>query len=375
MRILVVRQDDRLGNLLLLVPFLRSLRLAQPSAEIALLTGDEYTDLEAAFPWVDRWVVQEKRRHRRAPWLFPGWLRSLRGAGWDLAFEMSNHNTHSYYNCVLTVASGAPFRVGFDEPRNAGVLTHPVPPPDPHLPFALAPLALLEAAGLPVVSAAPTLALPGSRSARLQAFLDESLADAPYVVLHVGGRGGKSWPLEAWTRLVARLHDLPAVLVLVGGPDEIGRMEDLRRRDLQGASQAVVAPALGLTDLGHLISGAGVYVGCDTGVMHLAAALGTPTVALFFRSNPLHYAPLGATHRTVLLADPYDACRVWDRELAGVERSRLVVVTSSGEASRQGVPEVGPRAEAAIEAAIAELVPTAPERRARLAERRKDVPR
>lgn len=359
LRLLVVRQDNRLGNLVLLVPFLRALRLALPSAEIAFLTGDGYPELEGAFPWVDRWIVQEKRRHRRNPWLFPLWLRDLRKGGWHVAFEMSNHNTHSYYNCVLTAASGAPFRVGFDEPRNAGVLSHPVPVPDPRLPFALAPLAILAAAGLPTLPSAPRLVLQQRPSPPLERFLRESVAGAGYLVLHVGGRGGKSWPLEAWTDLVARLRaGNSAPLVLVGGPDEIERMDDLRRSDVRGNPNVFVAPALGLSDLAHLIGGAAVYVGCDTGVMHLAAALGTSTVALFFRSNPLHYAPLGHHHRTVLLADPYRAADAWDVPLAGVERSRLLVAAEPGEASARGIPEVGTGALSIIEEAILELCGT-----------------
>lgn len=377
LRLLVVRQDNRLGNLILMIPFLRALRAALPDAEIALLSGEAYADLVSSFPWVDRWIVQEKRQHALRPWLFPRWIQGLRATGWDAAFEMSNHNTHSYYNCVLTVASGAPIRIGFDEPRNANSLTHPIAPPDSRIPFSLAPLEMLRAAGLPAQAEPPVLRPTAPRSARLEAFLREVVAGAEYAVVHVGGRGGKAWPLEAWTRLVPKLRELGSPrIVLIGGPDEIDRMTELRRRndetttaafrgrgdatewdDQAGKPGEIVAPLFGLSDLAHLLAGAVYYLGCDTGVMHLSAAVGTPTVALFFRSNPLQYAPLGPAHRTVLLADPYDAGgRSWDVPFPGLVRSPLFRVPTDAESSAAGIPVVDATADRSILDAVARVL-------------------
>jgi ADP-heptose:LPS heptosyltransferase len=172
-------------------------------------------------------------------------------------------------------------------------------------------------------------------------------------------------------------------IVLVGGPDEIDRMDDLRKRggllpeadNAAGAAatdstpesgqgmpraperQELVAPLFGLSDLARLLQGAAYYIGCDTGVMHLAAAVGTPTIALFFRSNPLHYAPLGTGHYTVLLADPYGANDGdWEVAVSGVERSRLLVVPTEPEGSGRGIPVTGPLADSAILAAVGEIL-------------------
>ena len=46
-----------------------------------------------------------------------------------------------------------------------------------------------------------------------------------------------------------------------------------------------------------------LYIGCDAGPLHLAAAAGLPTISLFVTSHPLRYAPLGAAHRALLLGD------------------------------------------------------------------------
>ncbi len=351
-RVLIVRQDNRLGNLVLLTTFLRSLRQALPEAHLTLLTGEAYGGILQDWPWVDDWIMQPKRRHAREPWQFPGWLRGVRSGNWDLALEMSNHNTHSYYNCVLTVASGAPVRIGFDEPRNQNVLTHSVAAPDPVCPFALAPLRILEAMKLPVAAAAPSVPLPRAADGsdwRPPNGLE--LPPEPFVVLHVGGRGAKSWPLQAWRDLIPELaRETGRPLVLIGGPDEVPQMKALRA---EVPSQATVAPPLDTDDLAQFLHRAASYVGCDTGVMHLAAAVGTPTVALFFRSNPYHYGPLGEEHQVVLLSNPYEVEEsAWAGSFFGLRRAGLHVSLARGEAARSGQPETGASARAAVTRAV-----------------------
>lgn len=322
-RILIVRPDQRLGNLLLLSPFLAALRLRFPTAHIGMVIGDAYAALLEDWPWIDEWFVQRKRVHARNPWRFWAWARNLRRAGWDVAFEMSNHNTHSYYSCLLTLISGAKTRIGFAEPRNADALTHSVPVPDPELPFALAPLALLSMFGDGyakdrVPSGVVALSCPMRRPPSVTLDAWRRTAPESYGVVHLGGRGGKAWPLSAWSALLPELNArLP--IVLVAGPDELDRLEDVRR--LPGV---FVAPQLSLVDLTHFLRDARLYVGCDSGAMHLAAAVATPVIGLFFRSNPYHYAPLGTQHALILLANPYgvDPTR-WNRPLAAGGRARL----------------------------------------------------
>jgi hypothetical protein len=91
--------------------------------------------------------------------------------------------------------------------------------------------------------------------------------------------------------------------------------------------------------------------------MHLAVSLVRPTVALFFHSNPYHYAPLGEVHRTVLLADPYGVREdLWEIPQEGMRRSRLLRPGQRPDLSRNGVPETGPRALSVIARAAGEAM-------------------
>jgi ADP-heptose:LPS heptosyltransferase len=280
------------------------------------------------------------------------WIASVRRGRWDTAFELSNHNTHSYYNCLLALAAGAPERIGFDHPQSRPALTRRVPPPETTLHFSLAPLRLLRDAGLPAPPAPLELPAGDPPSNAFRAWADREGIDGPRVVLHLGGRDAKAWPMEAWERVLPRAVALsPGPVVLVAGPEEQERLDPLAR--VHG-SRVVRAPGLELGDLIHLLRGASAFVGCDSGVTHLSVALGTPTVALFFRSNPFHYAPLGLEHATVLLADPYGAYGdSWLRVPEGPPRSTLVpALPEDPAASRLGRPETGPRAVTAVEASL-----------------------
>jgi len=363
-RWLAIRPDDRLGNLLLARPFLSALRAARPGDVIALLSGDEFTEVTADWTELDERWAQPKRRQARAPWRFISWARSLRRAGWDTTIDLSNPGTHSYSAAVLALIAGAATRVGFDDPRKERALTIAAPTPDPRLPAALAPLALLRALGLPAAASVPVLPKPiGTPSAALVEFFG---APTDYVVVHLGGRDEKAWPMSAWETFLERAEAaIGHRLVVVAGPEERARLDALRARVRPGVGAGQggprFAPALSLSDLSHLLAGAKAFVGCDSGVMHLATALGAPCVALFFRSDPWRYAPLGAHHRTVLLANPYQVePSLWARPVEGLARGRLVLIPLDEDASRAGRPADDARA---VEAVVTALVETLTEGR------------
>jgi heptosyltransferase-1 len=110
------------------------------------------------------------------------------------------------------------------------------------------------------------------------------LPAGPYVTLfHATSRADKLWPEERWRALIAALAGAGyAVLLPWGSADEKARSERLA-----AASPAAVVPArLPLPALAGLIARAEGTIGVDTGLVHLAAALGTPTVALFVATDP-----------------------------------------------------------------------------------------
>jgi ADP-heptose:LPS heptosyltransferase len=124
----------------------------------------------------------------------------------------------------------------------------------------------------------------------------------PYALLHVGSGGrDKCWPLERYLQLASLIEAGSAgaarQAVFVIGPVELDSWPGGQLASLRRSAAVIEAPPLGL--LAGLCAGSTVYVGNDSGPTHLAAAVGSPTVALFGPSSAVHFAPLGARVRVV----------------------------------------------------------------------------
>ncbi len=113
----------------------------------------------------------------------------------------------------------------------------------------------------------------------------------PYaVLLHATARREKEWPLAAWIELGKWLERNQVSLVLPWGNDA----ERLRAGQIAAAlPRARVAEKMRLDGVARLIAGAEFVVGVDTGLLHLAAALGVPLVAIFGGSEPRLTGPVG----------------------------------------------------------------------------------
>lgn len=104
------------------------------------------------------------------------------------------------------------------------------------------------------------------------------------VLLTATSRADKEWPEDDWHALGTALIATGLRCVLPGGsPAERVRAARL----VQSLGRAIAAPAMNLTDLAGLMAGARIVVGVDTGLVHLAAALGRPTLALYCASDPV----------------------------------------------------------------------------------------
>ena len=118
------------------------------------------------------------------------------------------------------------------------------------------------------------------------------LGDAPFAVLHTFPKFRyKMWTETGWVTLVQALHARGLGVILTGSADpaEMAYVEKIARASPVGALN--LAGTLSLAETAELIRRAVLYVGPDTAVTHIAAASGTPTVALFGPSNPVKWGP------------------------------------------------------------------------------------
>jgi ADP-heptose:LPS heptosyltransferase len=176
--------------------------------------------------------------------------------------------------------------------------------------------------GIPV---SPPL-VPSAQEQEAAAVLLDRLPQG-FVAVHPGsGSPSKNWPRERFLGLIERLSGRHSFLVVRGPADTEACAE------LAADARAVVAHELPLGVLGCLLSRAGVFVGNDSGVSHLAAAFGAPTLALFGPTDPAAWRPLGA--RVRVLASKSGATEGLD--VAAVVAAAHALLATSGRALPSG---------------------------------------
>ncbi len=276
-----------LGDVLFATPLAAAIRAGYPDAELVWAVDPWARIVPARCPAVDRTLIL-------AP-SFPGRLRQLARERFDLAFCPDR----SPLLGLLLALARIPHRVGLDswDRGFAHTLRVPVPPGPIH--EADLYLELARAADLPAVAPIPRIeAAPQDR----RETADLALPPPPRVALHPGGGINpgmgfpeKRWPAERFARLGVLLwsrHRIPPILL--GGPGDEEAVARVRW-GLEGAQVPYVdlANRLSLAGLLGLYTRIDLLVGNDTGVLHLAAAVGTAVVALFGPTDPRVYGPRG----------------------------------------------------------------------------------
>ena len=198
-------------------------------------------------------------------------------------------------SALLPFWAGIPERVGYHGEARYGLLTRRLPNPDKHArPPMVAWYGALAGSGVPT-DAQPRMQV--SDQACEMAMRAQGLQAQRYFVLVPGAEYGpaKRWPAAHFAALVERLvaqHQIP-VLLLGSGKDA-----DVCAQIASSANAAHpgvchdLAGHTSLQDAIALVAGARAMVSNDSGLMHVAAALGVPQVAIFGSSSPLHTPPL-----------------------------------------------------------------------------------
>ncbi|MFA6471282.1 MAG: glycosyltransferase family 9 protein [Candidatus Latescibacterota bacterium] len=297
-KILVVRQDSRLGNLILMTPLLSALKAVLPDAEVDVLVAEGFEDILAENPNVNRFVIFKKQKARLIPWSYFGFIRKLKNARYDLAIDVSDGCHFSLNNVLLTFFSGARYRLGYDR-ENAGTFMNIIiPPPPENTPMAEAMQRIIEPI-LPGIRKYQTAFYVGDhdRSFAGEWLQNHSIAETDsFVVMHPGGKGKKRWSIENFADLIDRIAATGEKVVVIGGKSEQKTLFSLRTL---AHAEFDILERVSVGQMAAIIERARLFVSGDTGPMHVAEALGKPVVAIFLASNAQVYGHHGKKTRVV----------------------------------------------------------------------------
>jgi heptosyltransferase-3 len=310
--VLVIRHDNKLGNLLLITPFLGSLRNALPQADITLLISEAFPGVFEGNNDINRVVLYHKKNLKRYPWRSVTLLRELREAGYDLAVDLSHPHSFSFTSALLAVLSGATYRLGFERGDAHHYLNLTASIPEDRLHESDIFLRLLDRLGLSGAPGPLRYKVLPSETTQAGSELERlgRLGDEPLIGIFTGGRGIKKIDQNKLIEIASRLDALlPGKVIFFTGPLESGSPNCL-----EDASHGrwIIAPQLPLRQFAALLSCVSVLVTPDSGPMHLASAIGIPIVAIFREDSSWRYGPR-EDHDTILLypdeVDCSEVCR------------------------------------------------------------------
>ena len=289
-----------IGDAVNSLPLVNRLRAGYPRSRITWIIGPLAHSLLAGHPAVDEFLVFDSRRARA----WPGMLREVRRKRFDLVIDLQR----ILKSGVITCATGSKVRLGFDRARckeASWLFTN----------FQLAPNRNPGVTLEQYLEFADWLELP---SAPVRWDLPFEPVDRPSgpgragetrVIVNIGAsKPANRWYPERWAELCGRLQrELDLSVHLIGSSEDRAIADEVLAR-----SSAAIADRVGrlsLKQTAGLIRTARLFIGCDTGPLHIAAALETPCVALFGASDPSRTGPYGQAAGIVARPAPCSPCR------------------------------------------------------------------
>ncbi len=293
--ILVVRLYG-IGNMVLATPALNALKRGYPDAKITVLVSDTGAwDVVSGGGVVDSLMLFNPEKP-----LDPALIRRLRSARFDLMVVLYPMGVVDLP--LSTAVSAIRYRFGYRNAVKGNLYTHRFDT-DYGKSEGRLNLDLACRAGGKKAGARPFFSIGTADRQRIdRLFADNRIpADEPVIAFHPGGGlEMKRWPPENFGALGDMLaRDCHARIVLVGGPNE---RQLCREISAQMKSEPIVgAGLLSLKETAEVIRRSALFVGNDSGPMHIAAALSTPTIGLFGPTDRVKNRPWGKPDMSVIV--------------------------------------------------------------------------
>ena len=298
-RRIVIRSANWVGDAVMSLPAISSVCRGVPGAEVAILAKPWVAELFPGYPGVHRAILYQS----------PGVHEGI-GGRWKLArqlkkesFDLALHLPNSFESALVSALAGIPRRAGYNTDGRGILLTHKVSA-DGRVKRGHQVeyyLHLVRSLGLQTAEGIPALTVPQDRIPEAESILKSAGGgDGPYVGMSPGAQYGsaKEWLPERFGQLGRRIDtELGGRFLILGSAGD----RALASRIGQTAGKGAV-DLTGKTTLGQamaLIARCRVFVTNDSGLMHVAAALGVPLVAIFGSTDPSRTGPLGRNSRVI----------------------------------------------------------------------------
>lgn len=330
-RVLIARLRS-IGDTVLATPSLIALRRFLPDARIDILLEDWVAPVLEGFDAVDN-VITFKKNDLKSRLQTAAQIRRNR---YDIAFNLHGGTTATFF----VRASGAKHRIGFQDYQYSFLYTHRAASPlrfwqTEHAHSAEQQLALLGSVGVPVKDKPKsrlTVSAKAFNSVKEKLKTKTQNPKPKTALLHPAAAfESKQWSTENFARIAEFLSEKDFQIVAVAAKKEREVLDELKNLAKVSVS---IFDDFTLPEITALAAKAEIFVGNDSGIAHIAAAVNTPTVVIFGASNPNHWRPWTNAPNEVVRSDT--AC---DHQLDEIRKGsenpkciRCVTVEAVGEA-------------------------------------------
>ena len=312
-RILLIQLGD-IGDVILTLPAIRALRENYPESRLVVCVREKAREIIEDCPWASEvmTVLKEQKGLKSEILDQAHWMKELRAYRFDLVIDLRTGTR----GAIIAGFSGADTRIGrlgVNVPlwRNL-VFTHLVSPPDEAFQYAAEHnLNILLPLGLKIPDRALQITIPSHRKqAAISLFSSDKIPmNRPLLAFHPFSL----WKYKEWqVNFCAELIDdvqlrYDVTVVITGSSEERGRADQVVERCRTQPFNLAGKTSIG--ELSAVLSACRGFIGVDTAALHLAAAVGIPTLGIFGPSPAACWAPRGSQHTVVSKNMPCVPCR------------------------------------------------------------------
>ncbi len=308
-KILLIKQAERLGNIVLLNSAISALKNRFPETEIDLLLPAKFSDIMQDDGRVNSVIPVYKKRYISRPWELLRLLKKLRKRRYDIAIDCSDVNSRSSTGAAYALLSGAAVTAGWEIENLFDLKARRY---DDIIHASEMYIRLLSGIYDAKLEGDPYFE-PVSRG---------SFDEKPLIGINCGGRDDKKWPLENFIRLGEILSENNITAEYIFGPDEEEQREVLLKNLPPGCALLPLIPVARLKDTFRKYS---VFVSSDSGPMHVAWCLDIPVIAIFLSSEMEKFRPLSAGSVSVDGTGSLEPRKVFDMVVTALNSRRIMV--------------------------------------------------
>ena len=278
-KILIIRQDNRIGNLLFITSLIELIR-QQTAICPDIIVGEKYHSLLTNNQSIGKVHVFRQKAFTKRPWLYFKFISNLKSIDYDLVIDCKS--SFSFTNAALILFSNAKQKIGFSNSLSEAYLNYSLELKNNDSMHESIYLTqpFLHYFKLTCEVPAMIYTLASTENNKVSDF------DSIIVGIHIGGRNEKSICLNLVNHICAELQNTNTHILIIYGPDEIEKIRLIN----DGQNIIKIFPA-SLEQLAQSINSTDIFITPDTGPLHIASALNKRIIAIFNTKNWNRYGP------------------------------------------------------------------------------------